>query len=79
MNDPASLHKAEYDFARAEQYGVTGFPTLVLLHGTKGYRLSQGYMPFEALRERLDAALAYIQSEHTAPATSKATAIARNT
>jgi putative protein-disulfide isomerase len=47
------------DFALAQRFSVTGFPTLVLLKGKAGYLISQGYQPAEAVSANLARALAH--------------------
>lgn len=41
-------------FQRAIQWGVNGFPTLIIEHDAKRYLLSTGYRPIEVLRPVLD-------------------------
>jgi putative protein-disulfide isomerase len=51
------------DFALARRFGVAGFPTLVLLKGTAGYMIAQGYMAAEEVTANLGRALAHEASE----------------
>lgn len=44
------------DFAIAQQWGIRGFPALIAEHGDHLHLVTQGFMPAEALRERLTAA-----------------------
>jgi putative protein-disulfide isomerase len=44
------------DFAIAQQWGIRGFPALIAEHGDHLHLVAQGFMPTEALRERLAAA-----------------------
>lgn len=43
------------DFQQAQAWGVRGFPTLVAEHGDHLHLVGSGFMPIEALRERLTA------------------------
>lgn len=44
------------DFAIAQEWGIRGFPALIAEHGDHLHLVAQGYLPAEALRERLKAA-----------------------
>lgn len=44
------------DFAITQQWGIRGFPALIAEHGDHLHLVAQGFMPVEALRERLTAA-----------------------
>lgn len=41
-------------FQRAAQWGISGFPALVIEHGSDRYLIATGYRPVEALRQQLD-------------------------
>jgi putative protein-disulfide isomerase len=41
------------DFARAQEWGVRGFPALIAEHGGRLHMVANGYTPLPALRERL--------------------------
>ena len=43
------------DFAQAQSWGIRGFPALIAEHGDHLHLVGQGYMPIDALRERLEA------------------------
>jgi len=43
------------DFAQAQSWGIRGFPALIAEHGDHLHLVAQGYMPIDALRERLEA------------------------
>lgn len=43
------------DFAQSQAWGIRGFPTLVAEHGDHLHLVGSGYMPIDALRERLAA------------------------
>ena len=43
------------DFAQSQAWGIRGFPTLVAEHGDQLHLVGSGYMPIDALRERLAA------------------------
>jgi putative protein-disulfide isomerase len=47
------------DFALAQRFQVTGFPTLVLLKGRAGYHITVGYAKAEVVIENLRRALAH--------------------
>ena len=49
---------ARADFAQSQQWGIRGFPALIAEHGDHLHLVAQGYMPIDALRERLAAATA---------------------
>ena len=44
------------DFAQSQSWGIRGFPALIAEHGDHWHLVGQGFMPIEALRERLNAA-----------------------
>ena len=44
------------DFQQSQAWGIRGFPTLVAEHGDHLHLVGSGYMPIDALRERLAAA-----------------------
>lgn len=46
------------DFAQSQNWGIRGFPALIAEHGDHLHLVGQGYMPIDALRERLGAATA---------------------
>ena len=48
------------DFAQAQSWGIRGFPALIAEHGDHLHLVVQGYMPIDALRERLEA----VQTAH---------------
>jgi putative protein-disulfide isomerase len=51
--------KAYYEFALCKQLQVNGFPTILLQTAdTKFYAVTNGYTPFETVKERLDKILA---------------------
>jgi putative protein-disulfide isomerase len=41
------------DFAQSQSWGIRGFPALIAEHGDHLHLVGQGFMPIEALRERL--------------------------
>ena len=43
------------DFQQSQAWGISGFPTLVAEHGDHLHLVGSGYMPIDALRERLAA------------------------
>lgn len=45
------------DFRQSQAWGIRGFPTLVAEHGDHLHLVGSGFMPIEALRERLADAL----------------------
>ena len=44
------------DFAQSQGWGIRGFPALIAEHGDHLHLVGQGFMPIDALRERLAAA-----------------------
>ena len=44
------------DFAQSLAWGIRGFPTVVAQHGDHLHLVGSGYMPIDALRERIAAA-----------------------
>jgi len=46
------------DFAQSQSWGIRGFPALIAEHGDHLHLVGQGFMPIDALRERLQAASA---------------------
>jgi putative protein-disulfide isomerase len=44
------------DFAQSQSWGIRGFPALIAEHGDHLHLVGQGFMPIDALRERLQAA-----------------------
>ena len=44
------------DFAQSQAWGIRGFPTVVAQHGDHLHLVGSGYMPIDALRERIAAA-----------------------
>jgi putative protein-disulfide isomerase len=44
------------DFAQSQGWGIRGFPALIAEHGDHLHLVGQGFMPIDALRERLQAA-----------------------
>ncbi|MGY4829825.1 DsbA family protein [Sphaerotilaceae bacterium SBD11-9] len=44
------------DFQQSQAWGIRGFPALIAEHGDHLHLVGQGYMPIDALRERLNAA-----------------------
>ena len=44
------------DFAQSQAWGIRGFPTVVAEHGDHLHLVGSGYMPIDALRERIVAA-----------------------
>ena len=57
LSDHARQHTREH-FQRCRQWGVRGFPSVVLEHHGELYLLSAGYADHDTLFARLDAALA---------------------
>lgn len=53
QSDNAKQHTLE-GFQRAAQWGISGFPTLVIESAAQRYLLTTGYRPFETLRQLLD-------------------------
>lgn len=46
---------ARADFSQAQAWGIRGFPALIAEHGDHLHLVAQGFMPIDALRERLAA------------------------
>jgi putative protein-disulfide isomerase len=49
MQEPNTLKQAEQEFAQANSYGVSGFPTVFVQANNKLYKLAEGYTSFENL------------------------------
>jgi len=49
FEDPIYKEKTLEDFKLAANFGVTGFPSVILKKDEKYYLLAQGYVPFEQL------------------------------
>jgi putative protein-disulfide isomerase len=47
----------EADFARAAQFGASGYPTLIALQGNKAYALARGYATADDIEQRLSTLL----------------------
>ncbi|CAM4313175.1 DsbA family protein [Gillisia limnaea] len=50
------LQKAKADFNLAANFGITGFPAVVLKRKGKYYLMAQGFLPFDQLEETLEKA-----------------------
>ena len=48
---------ARLDFAQTQAWGIRGFPAVIAEAGGSLHMVAQGYLPVEALRERLAALL----------------------
>lgn len=55
FNDVAAAYETSGDFHAARQLGVTGYPTVVLQTGGELALLTQGYQPFDALEQAIEA------------------------
>jgi len=53
LDNPTYREAARADFVHAREWGVGGFPTLILQQDDQLSLLSQGYLPLHALEERL--------------------------
>jgi putative protein-disulfide isomerase len=51
----AMREQTRRDFSQALAWGIRGFPAMVAEHGDSLHLVAQGYLPAEALRERLEA------------------------
>ena len=58
LNSQQIRHRLEQDLAEAASVGGGGFPTLVLAVAGRGHRITEGYMTAEAVRSRIETALA---------------------
>jgi putative protein-disulfide isomerase len=50
--------KVQQDFMKAQQFGIKGYPSIVLMTPEQGYLIASGYATFEELKKRLDCCLA---------------------
>lgn len=57
MQDPANESLASSDFQAATDFGITGFPAVILRKGDKYYLLARGYTDLDTLEKRLQQAL----------------------
>jgi putative protein-disulfide isomerase len=55
FESPAMDAATREDFAQSQAWGIRGFPALVAEHGGALHLVAQGYLPIDALRERLAA------------------------
>lgn len=55
--DPVYLTKAEQEFQIVQNWGISGFPAVVVEKDDKLYLLAQGYQPYETLSETLQKVL----------------------
>jgi putative protein-disulfide isomerase len=53
-SDDKYLQKAKADFKLAADFGVTGFPSVILKHNENYYLLAQGFMPYTDLNKTLE-------------------------
>jgi putative protein-disulfide isomerase len=56
LDSPRIDEALQEDLQLTQQYGVTGFPTVVLTLGKDNYLISPGYQPVEVLRRAINAA-----------------------
>ena len=54
FEDPFYKEKTLEDFKLASNFGVTGFPTVILKKDDKYYLLAQGFVPFEQLNASVE-------------------------
>lgn len=54
FEDPDTRNRTQLDFALTREFGVAGYPSVVLLDGGDVTFLTQGYQSFESLRPRLE-------------------------
>jgi putative protein-disulfide isomerase len=59
----AMKQATQQDFALAQRFQVSGFPTLVLLKGRAGYQIAVGYQKADAVIASLERALAHEPGE----------------
>jgi putative protein-disulfide isomerase len=55
LDSPRIDEALQKDLLTTQQYGVTGFPTVVLAVNQENYLISPGYQPIEALRRAINA------------------------
>ncbi len=56
FQEDAFLEKVKTEFKLAANFGITGFPSVVLKRKEKYYLIAQGFLPFEQLEEALQTA-----------------------
>ncbi len=54
FEDPAYTERTRLEFKQAAELGVTGFPTMLLLHQGQFYLLAEGYRPYQEIEHILD-------------------------
>lgn len=54
LEDPAYAERTRLEFKQAAELGVTGFPTMLLLHQGQFYLLAEGFRPFQEIGHVLD-------------------------
>ena len=57
FEDPIYKEKTLEDFKLASNFGVTGFPTVILKKDDKYYLIAQGFVPFEQLNASVEQVL----------------------
>lgn len=57
FEDPIYKEKTLEDFKMAANFGVTGFPTVILKKDDKYYLIAQGFIPFEGLKATIEQVL----------------------
>lgn len=54
LEDPAYAERTRLEFKQAAELGVTGFPTMLLLHQGQFYLLAEGFRPYHEIGHVLD-------------------------
>lgn len=58
FTDPAYLSKAQAEFAISQQWGITGFPAVVLQKQDQLYLVANGFVPYDQLSNTINKVLA---------------------
>ena len=53
MEEPQYKEAAQKDFDLARQYGIGGFPSIIVIKENQAYRISQGYEDYGSLNQKL--------------------------
>jgi putative protein-disulfide isomerase len=62
MHQPDTQRRANEEFALCTQLGITGFPTVLVQCGQELTLIARGFVEYETLRNRIDAALSTAQT-----------------
>lgn len=61
LTDPVVNQQTLAEFNLVSQYGINGFPSVILDHGNALYLVARGYLPFDQLEANIRQALGTVQ------------------